>query len=132
MMKKLCIRPLMWVLILSLALPAGGFAQGDTEAPVVFRQEELDQMLAPIALYPDSLLVQILMAATYPLEVAAAAQWVRTNPDLKDDRLAEAMEQKDWEPSVKSLVNFPSVLAMMNDRLDWTQKTLILERSKTG
>ena len=79
-------------------------------------------MLAPIALYPDSLLVQILMAATYPLEVVAAAQWVRANPDLKDDRLAEALEQKDWDPSVKSLVNFPSVLAMMNDRLDWTQK----------
>jgi hypothetical protein len=122
MMKKFCIRTLVWALILSLALPAGGFAQGGTETPAVFRQEELDQMLAPIALYPDSLLVQILMAATYPLEVTTAAQWVRVNPDLKDDRLAEAIEQKDWEPSVKSLVNFPSVLAMMNDRLDWTQK----------
>ena len=69
-MKKLCIRPLVWVLILSLALPTGGFAQGDTEAQVVFRQEELDQMLAPIALYPDSLLVQnSLMAATYPIRL---------------------------------------------------------------
>ena len=122
MMARLCIRPLMWALILSLVLPAGGFAQGDTEAPTAFRQEELDQMLAPIALYPDSLLVQILMAATYPLEVAIAAQWVKANPDLKDDRLAEAMEQRDWDPSVKSLVNFPSVLAMMNERLDWTRK----------
>ncbi len=122
MMRKLCIRPLMWVLIISLALPAGGFAQGDAEAPAVFRQEEMDQMLAPIALYPDSLLVQILMAATYPLEVVAAARWVNANPGLKDDPLAEAMEQKDWDPSVKSLVNFPSVLAMMNDRLDWMQK----------
>ena len=78
MMAKLCIRPLIWVLILSLALPAGGFAQGDTEAPTAFRQEELDQMLAPIALYPDPLLVQILMAATYPLEVALAARWVKS------------------------------------------------------
>ena len=94
MMAKHCIRPLIWVLVLSLALPAGGFAQGDTEAPTAFRQEELDQMLAPIALYPDPLLVQVLMAATYPLEVALAARWVKANPDLKDDRLAEALEQK--------------------------------------
>ncbi len=107
MMAKHCIRPLIWVLVLSLALPAGGFAQGDAEAPAVFRQEELDQMLAPIALYPDPLLVQILMAATYPLEVALAARWVQANPDLKDDRLAEALEQRDWDPSVKSLVNVP-------------------------
>ena len=84
MIVKPCIRPLIWVLVLSLALPAGGFAQGDTETPAVFRQEELDQMLAPIALYPDPLLVQILMAATYPLEVALAAQWVKANCNLKD------------------------------------------------
>jgi len=122
MIAKLFIRPLVWVLILSLVLPAGGFAQGDTETPGAFRQEELDQMLAPIALYPDSLLVQILMAATYPLEVVAAERWVKANPDLKDDRLAEALEQRDWDPSVKSLVNFPSVLAMMNERLDWMRK----------
>lgn len=122
MMAKHCIRSLIWVLVLSLALPAGGFPQGGAEAPAVFRQEELDQMLAPIALYPDPLLVQVLMAATYPLEVAIAARWAQANPDLKDDRLAEALEQRDWDPSVKSLVNFPSVLGMMNERLDWTQK----------
>ena len=85
MMAKHCIRSLIWVLVLSLALPAGGFPQGGAEAPAVFRQEELDQMLAPIALYPDPLLVQVLMAATYPLEVAIAARWAQANPDLKDE-----------------------------------------------
>jgi hypothetical protein len=122
MLKRRCTRLLVWLLVLLLTLPGGGFAQGDGEAPAVFGQEELDRMLAPIALYPDSLLVQILMASTYPLEVAVAAQWVAVNPDLAGDPLAEALEQKDWDPSVKSLVNFPTVLATMNERLEWTQR----------
>ena len=79
-------------------------------------------MLAPIALYPDELLVQVLMAATYPLEVVRASRWVKANPNLRGDQLAAALEQQDWDPSVKSLANFPSVLQMMNDRLEWTQK----------
>jgi hypothetical protein len=120
-MKMVCIRSCVWLLVLLLVVPAGGFAQDTASAPPVFRQEELDQMLAPIALYPDSLLVQVLMASTYPLEVVQAARWVNQNPNLKDNDLADAMEQKNWDPSVKSLVNFPSVLAMMNDKLDWTQ-----------
>ncbi|MDO9109189.1 MAG: DUF3300 domain-containing protein [Desulfatirhabdiaceae bacterium] len=102
-------------------VPVGGLAQDTGSAPPVFRQEELDQMLAPIALYPDSLLIQVLMAATYPLEVVQAARWVERNPNLKGEKLAIALDQKYWDPSVKSLVNFPSVLAMMNDKLDWTQ-----------
>ncbi len=61
------------------------------------------------------------MAATYPLEVVQAARWVEANPNLKGEQLAFALEQKYWDPSVKSLVNFPSVLAMMNDKLEWTQ-----------
>ncbi len=75
-MKMLYIRSCVWLLVLLLMVPAGGFAQDTGSAPPVFRQEELDQMLAPIALYPDSLLVQVLMAATYPLEVVQAARWV--------------------------------------------------------
>ncbi len=115
--KRLCV----WLLVLFLVVPAGGFAQDTGPEPPVFRQEELDQMLAPIALYPDPLLVQVLMAATYPLEVVQAARWVNQNPNLKDDNLAAALEQQNWDPSVKSLVNFPPVLAMMNDKLEWTQ-----------
>ncbi|MFH0997817.1 MAG: DUF3300 domain-containing protein [Pseudomonadota bacterium] len=121
MMNKILMRTCLWFLVLSLMVPAAGFAQDTGSAPPVFRQEELDQMLAPIALYPDSLLVQILMAATYPLEVVQATRWVNQNPNLKDENLALALEQKYWDPSVKSLVNFPSILAMMNDKLEWTQ-----------
>ena len=87
-----------------------------------FKPEELDQMLAPIALYPDSLLSQIMMAATYPLEVVEAARWSKANPNLKGDAAVNAVKDKDWDVSVKSLVAFPSVLKQMNDHLDWTQK----------
>ena len=117
-------RLLLWSLALLLAAPPGGImAQGqDSGGQPTFRQEELDQMLAPIALYPDDLLAQVLMAATYPLEVVQAARWVQANPNLSGDQLAAVLEQQDWDPSVKSLVNFPSVLQMLNDRLEWTQK----------
>jgi uncharacterized protein DUF3300 len=87
-----------------------------------FSKEELDQMLAPIALYPDSLLSQILMASTYPLEVVQAARWSRANSQLKGDDAVKAVEGKDWDPSVKSLVAFPQILHRMDERLDWTQR----------
>src|SRR5512143_1758035 len=87
-----------------------------------FSQEELDQLLAPIALYPDSLLAQVLMASTYPLEVVQAERWVKANPSLKDKALEDALQQQPWDPSVKSLAVFPQVLAMMSEKLDWTQK----------
>jgi len=120
-MKKVYMRSCVWLLVLLLMVPVGGFSQDTGSAPPPFRQEELDQMLAPIALYPDSLLIQMLMASTYPLEVVQAQRWLNSNPNLKDEQLAAALEQKDWDPSVKSLVNFPPVLAMMNDKLEWTQ-----------
>ena len=97
-------------------------AQGTGTSKPVFKQEELEQLLAPIALYPDDLVAQILMASTYPLEVVEAARWVKANPNLKGNQLTSALEKQNWDPSVKSLVNFPSVLTMMNDKLDWTQK----------
>ena len=117
-------RFLLWSLVLLMAIPPGGImAQAqDSGGQRFFRQEELDQILAPIALYPDELLVEVLMAATYPLEVVQAARWAQANPNLKGDQLAMALEQQDWDPSVKSVVNFPSVLQMMNERLEWTQK----------
>ena len=87
-----------------------------------FTQEQLDQMLAPIALYPDALLAQVLMAATYPLEVVEAARWSQANPNLTGDAAVNAVKDKSWDVSVKSLVAFPSVLKQMNDHLDWTQK----------
>lgn len=108
-------------LILLMAVPPAVFAQ-DAGATPAFKQEELDQILAPIALYPDSLITQILMASTYPLEVVQAEHWAKQNKDMKGDALAKALEAQPWDPSVKSLVNFPQVLTMMNEKLDWTQK----------
>src|SRR5213083_2020784 len=70
-------------------------------------QPELDQMLAPIALYPDSLLSQIFMASTYPLEVVEAARWSRANPGLKGQQAVDAVAERDWDASVKSLAAFP-------------------------
>jgi hypothetical protein len=86
--------------------------------------QQLDQMLAPIALYPDDLLAQILMAATYPLEVIEADRWLQYphNAALKGDQLTAELEQQEWDPSVKSLVPFPRILHMMDGKLDWTER----------
>ena len=78
-----------------------------------FKDEELDQMLAPIALYPDSLLAQVLMASTYPADVAEAVAWSKAHPDDKGDAAIQKVDGQPWEASVKSLVAFPQVLAMM-------------------
>ncbi|MBN9537622.1 MAG: DUF3300 domain-containing protein [Reyranella sp.] len=86
------------------------------------KPEELDQILAPIALYPDSLLSQILMATGYPLEIVEAARWSKANPTLKGDAAVAAVKDKSWDVSVKSLVAFPSVLTQLSDHLEWTQK----------
>jgi hypothetical protein len=85
---------------------------------------QLDQLTAPIALYPDALVGQILMAATYPLEVVEAARWMQqpANAALKGDQLAAALLQQSWDPSVKSLVAFPQILKMMNGNLTWTEQ----------
>jgi hypothetical protein len=87
-------------------------------------QPQLEQLLAPIALYPDSLLMQMLMAATYPLEIVQAKRWLGQgkNTALRGDELAQALVAQSWDPSVKSLVPFADVLGMMSDQLDWTQQ----------
>jgi hypothetical protein len=87
-----------------------------------FSAEELEQMVAPIALYPDPLLAQVLMSSTYPLEVVEAARWSKANASVTGDAVAEALKDEDWDPSVKSIATFPDVLAMMDEKLDWTQK----------
>jgi hypothetical protein len=116
--RKILIRIFIGLLLLTVT-PSWVFAQ---DQPGKFRQEELDQMLAPIALYPDSLLAQILMASTYPLEVVQADRWVKANKNLRGDPLNDALDKKDWDPSVKALVAFPQVLSMMGERLEWTQR----------
>src|SRR5262245_9358174 len=87
-----------------------------------FKQEELDQMLAPIALYPDALLAQVLMASTYPLEIVSAARWVQANPKVTGKALEDAMQKQTWDPSVKPLAAFPTALQMMNEKIEWTQQ----------
>jgi Protein of unknown function (DUF3300) len=82
---------------------------------------QLEQLVAPIALYPDALLSQILMASTYPLEVVAAARWVQANPGVTGRALEDAMQKQPWDPSVKALTAVPQTLQMMNDKLDWTR-----------
>jgi uncharacterized membrane protein YgcG len=107
------------VLVTAQAPPpeAAAAPQGPT-----FKPEEIEQLVAPIALYPDPLLAQVLMACTYPLEVVAAARWQQQNSTLKDKALEDALQQQTWDPSVKSLTAFPSVLTMLNEKLDSTQK----------
>ena len=78
--------------------------------------------MAPIALYPDSLFAQVLMAATYPLDIVMADRWVKANPGIKDKALEDALQKQQWDPAVKSIVVFPQVLTMMSEKLDWTQK----------
>ncbi|WP_172588242.1 DUF3300 domain-containing protein [Shewanella xiamenensis] len=85
-------------------------------------QAELEQMLAPIALYPDSLLSHILIASTYPLEVVQAQRWLEDHPKLSTDQVMSRTEDKDWDPSVKALMAFPNVLQKMSEDLDWTQR----------
>ena len=88
----------------------------------VFSQQELDQMLAPVALYPDGLLSQILMAASYPLEVVEAQRWTLANPSVTGNAAVQAVDQNNWDPSVKSLLAFPRILQTMSSNLDWTRR----------
>jgi hypothetical protein len=87
-----------------------------------FSQSELDQLLAPIALYPDTVLSQILIAATYPIEVIQADRFARANTTAKGQDAVALVDNKDWDPSVKALVAFPDILNRMSDDVDWTQK----------
>jgi hypothetical protein len=102
--------------------PTAAPAAPSAAPEAIFKTEELEQLAAPIALYPDALLAQVLMASTYPLEVVQASRWVKANPGLKDKALQDAAQQQPWDASVISLTAFPQVLGMMNEKLDWTQK----------
>src|SRR6187200_2961127 len=111
-----------FLILLALALPGPIRAQTTAAPTATFSEAELDQMLAPIALYPDSLLAQVLMASTYPADVKEAAAWSKAHPDTKGDAAIEQVKDKEWEASVASLVAFPQVLAMMDGKPDQVQK----------
>jgi hypothetical protein len=93
---------------------------GYLEPSGAYSREELAQMLAPIALYPDALLSQVLMASTYPIEVIEADRWVRMHPELRDETLDAVLLDKNWDPSVKAICHFPSILALMSERITET------------
>ncbi len=110
------------VVALAILLPAGlagrGFGQDISAAK--FDDAQLEQIAAPVALYPDALLMQVFMAATYPLEVVEADRWIGKHA-LSGATLDEALKAKDWDPSVKSLCSVPDVLSRMSENLDWTR-----------
>jgi hypothetical protein len=103
-----------------MGLHAGPARAESADAPLTAAR--LEQLVAPIALYPDALLAQMLMAATYPLEVVEAVRWTHDNPAVTGPALEEAMQGQSWDPSVKALTAVPLTLEMMNDKLDWTQR----------
>jgi hypothetical protein len=117
--------------VVALMLPIYVVAQDLPPPPLqstapaqAYTQQQIDQLAAQIALYPDQLVSQILMASTYPLEVVEASRWVQepSNSPLRGDALAAALAQQPWDPSVKSLVNYPQILSMMNNHLQWTEE----------
>jgi hypothetical protein len=111
------------LLLLAGAVVAAGVARAQAQAAApVFKPEEIEALVAPIALYPDDLLSQVLMASTYPLEVVQAARWVKANPKVTGEAAVKAVEGQSWDVSVKSLVAFPQALEPMDQKLDWTQR----------
>ena len=120
---------LIMVALLS-SVPLGAMAQQQPQqqppasAPTetLLTAAQLDQLVAPIALYSDPLLTEVLIASTYPLEVVQGDRWAKANASLKGDALTAALEKQSWDDSVKALVAVPTVLSMMAEQLDWTQK----------
>ena len=115
------------LLATAILAPIGATAQ-TAPAPAAapnaqpLKPAELDQLVAPIALYPDPLLAQVLMAAAYPLDIVQAGRWLEANKTLKGDALKAAVDKQPWDDSIKSLVATPDVLQLMSSKLDWTQK----------
>ena len=120
-MKHIPKQPLVWLLAILMVGPWPLRLDAQSNG-TTFKLEEIEQLVAPIALYPDSLVSQILMASTYPMEVVQADRWAKANKTLKGEALTKALEAQSWDPSVKSLVNFPQVLAAMSEKLDVTLK----------
>lgn len=109
------------------AEPSADASAADTSSDAgqdetLLSEAELEQLVAPIALYPDPLLANVMIASTYPLEVVQADRWYQKNKDLKGDALQEALAGQNWDDSIKSLVAVPDAVEMMNKDLDWTQK----------
>jgi hypothetical protein len=124
-----CVSVLLALTIMAAAsLPVAAQQPAPMQAPppsqtdqTLLKPGQLEALVAPIALYPDALLANMLAAATYPLEVVEADRWIKENKTLKGDALKTAVDKKGWDDSVKALTATPSVLDMMSDKLDWTK-----------
>src|ERR1700722_13837707 len=128
-----CVSLLVALTIMAAAsLPAAAQQPAPTQAPpptpppsqtdqTLLKPEQLEALVAPIALYPDAPCANMLAASTYPLEVVEADRWFKENKNLKVDALKTAVDKKSWDDSVKALAATPSVLDMMSDKLDWTK-----------
>src|SRR5512135_2833114 len=90
-----------------------------TEAAPRIPPDQLDSLVAPIALYPDPMLAQVLAASTYPLEIIQLQQWLAKNPSLKDKALADAVQKQPWDPSVQALAVLPDVVKRLSDDIQW-------------
>src|SRR6476660_85815 len=114
------------ILALALVQIASGIAwpqdAGQEQQQPLLGAAQLDQLVAPIALYPDPLLAEVLMASTYPLEVVEADRWLQAHKNLKGAKLKAEAAKRNWDDSIKSLTATPTVLEMMSGKLDWTQK----------
>src|SRR5579863_10680226 len=113
-------------LVIMVANAVGAAAQQPASAASpsdqsVLKPEQLEALVAPIALYPDALLANMLAAATYPLEVVEADRWIKEKKDFKGDAFKGEVDKKSWDDSVKALTATPSVLDTMSDKLDWTK-----------
>ncbi len=116
-------RILAWFIAALFVAMAGGCATAQSQTqPRGWSRAELDQLLAPVALYPDALLAQVLIASTYPDEVVVAARWSRMHPELAGEDAVRAADAFDWDPSVKSLLAFPALIQRMDERIDWTRE----------
>ncbi|HVP49087.1 MAG TPA: DUF3300 domain-containing protein [Bryobacteraceae bacterium] len=121
-------RQLLSIVCVLLMLPAGALLFAQEPAPAVpapppaqpLSPDQLDNLVAPIALYPDRLLSQVLVAATYPLEIVEAAQWLQQNRNLQGQQLADAARAQNWDASIQALVVFPDVLNRLNSDIRWT------------
>src|SRR6478752_7469742 len=127
-MEKGMLRCRKFLLALTIMIATAGVAaaQGTDSKPqppeqALLKPEQLDALVAPIALYPDALLANMLAASTYPLEVVQAERWLNEQKKLKGDALKTEVDKQGWDDSVKALASTPAVLSMMSDKLDWTK-----------
>jgi len=115
-----CRRSLLAVVCAVVLLPGDAFAIPQSTQSAVIPADQLDSLVAPIALYPDPMLAQTLAASTYPLEVLQLQQWLERNPGLKDQALVDAVSKQPWDPSVQAMAALPDVVKRLADDIQWT------------